>query len=432
MKKKIFTAFIATIMALNLIGCGVDEVTQGKSQPDIKDIDSSISAQSLSSGVTNQNKNNTETPDDISEQVSDFGFKLFNESYEEGKNILISPLSVLCALSMTANGADGETLTQMESVLGASCEELNEYIYWYMNSLAENKSSKLSLANSIWFRDSSSLNVNEDFLQLNADYYGADIYKAPFDEQTLSDINNWVDLKTDSMIKKVLDEIPPERVMYLINALSFDAEWLEIYKEDQISDGVFFCEDGKEQGTEFMYSEESIYLENENATGFVKYYKDVEYAFVALLPKEGLSVSELVSSLDANELENLFTTKEFTTVYTSIPKFEYEYDVQMKDILSSIGMPAAFNSGLADFSKLGSSADGNIYIGSVLHKTYITVDEKGTKAGAATVVAMDKESAILIDEVKYVYLDRPFVYMLIDCENELPFFIGTVNDPTAG
>jgi serine protease inhibitor len=114
-------------------------------------------------------------------------------------------------------------------------------------------------------------------------------------------------------------------------------------------------------------------------------------------------------------------------VKTAIPKFESEHAVEMGDILKSMGMTDAFNMDLADFTGLGKSEGGNIFISRVLHKTYIAVDEKGTKAGAATAVEMQRASA-LVEESETVYLDRPFIFMLIDCETNLPIFIGTVMD----
>jgi len=138
-------------------------------------------------------------------------------------------------------------------------------------------------------------------------------------------------------------------------------------------------------------------------------------------------VAEYVASLDGEKLFEILDGAEITPVETAIPKFETEYDVEMSDVLKQMGMTDAFDYATADFSKLGYSVEGNIKINRVLHKTYINVDEKGTKAGAATVVEMDGKSALMPDnEPKKVYLDRPFVYMLIDCENNIPFFIGTV------
>ena len=384
----------------------------------------------LMKGITPSGKSgsNVEITDVSDAAVTDFSVRLFKASMKDGENTLISPLSVLVALSMTANGADNETLTQMQNVLGMPIEQLNTWIHSYMENLPEADKYKLSLANSIWFTDDERFTVNQDFLQTNADYYGADIYRAPFDDATCKDINKWVKDNTDGMIKNILDEIPAEAVMYLINALAFDAEWQDIYFESQVREGEFTTETGDVRDVDMMYSEENKYLEDKHATGFIKYYKDRKYAFAALLPKEGTTVSEYIASLDGEHLNDLLTNAKSAFVNTSIPKFETEYDVEMSAVLSGMGMPDAFSGSTADFSKLGHSTEGNIFISRVLHKTFISVDERGTKAGAATVVEMNDECAMLVEDPKQVYLDRPFVYMLIDCETNLPFFIGTMMD----
>ena len=360
--------------------------------------------------------------------AADFGVKLFQNSMEEGENTLISPLSVLYALAMTANGADGETLAQMEQVLGMDTENLNSYMRAYLDLLPEAKDYKLSLANSIWFKDDPNFAVEQSFLQTNADYYGAGAYKAAFDEATKNDINNWVKEHTDGMIPEILDEIPDEAVMYLVNALAFDAEWAEVYEEFQIREGSFTTEAGVQQDVDMMHSEEHAYLEDDMATGFIKYYKDRKYAFAALLPNEGVSVSEYVSGLSGAHLQELLSNPQDVTVFASMPKFETEYDIEMSEVLQEMGMTDAFGWMTADFSRLGTyNVDGmNICINRVLHKTFISVSERGTRAGAATAVEMTAEGAMEIVDFKEVVLDRPFVYMLIDCETNLPFFIGTM------
>ena len=360
--------------------------------------------------------------------AADFGVRLFKTSMEEGENTLVSPLSVLYALAMTANGADGETLAQMEQVLGMDVDNLNSYMLAYLDLLPETKDYKMSLANSIWFKDDPNFAVEQSFLQTNADYYGAGAYKAAFDEGTRNDINNWVKEHTDGMIPEILDEIPDEAIMYLVNALAFDAKWADEYEEHQIREGRFTMEDGTRQDVDMMHSEEYTYLEDDLATGFIKYYKDRKYAFVAMLPNEGVSVSQYVDSLTSEHLRELLNNPQDLTVFASIPKFETEYDIEMSEVLQEMGMTDAFDYRVADFSKLGTyNVDGmNICINRVLHKTFISVSEQGTRAGAATAVEMVAEGAMEIVEFKEVVLDRPFVYMLIDCETNLPFFIGTM------
>ena len=360
--------------------------------------------------------------------AANFGVWLFKTSMEEGKNTLISPLSVLYALAMTANGADGETLAQMEQVLGMDVDNLNSYMLAYLDLLPETKDYKMSLANSIWFKDDPNFAVEQSFLQTNADYYGAGAYKAAFDEGTRNDINNWVKEHTDGMIPEILDEIPDEAIMYLVNALAFDAKWADEYEEHQIREGRFTMEDGTRQDVDMMHSEEYNYLEDDLATGFIKYYKDRRYAFVAMLPNEGVTVSQYVDILTGEHLRELLNNPQDVTVFASIPKFETEYDIEMSEVLQEMGMTDAFDWQVADFSRLGTyNVDGmNICINRVLHKTFISVSEQGTRAGAATAVEMVAEGAMEIVEFKEVVLDRPFVYMLIDCETNLPFFIGTM------
>ncbi len=361
-----------------------------------------------------------------SAEATDFVVRLFQNSLKEGKNTLISPLSVLSALAMTANGADGGTLAQMEEALGMTTESMNPYLYSFMDGQTD----ALKLANSIWFKDSESLTVKDTFLETNANYFHADLFKTAMDNATLEAVNNWISEKTDGTIPKMLDQINSNTVMYLINALAFEAAWETVYTDTQIREHIFTKEDGTQQTVEFMSSEEYSYLEDENATGFLKYYEGRNYAFAALLPNEGVSVADYVASLTGEHLQELLTNSEQVTTYARLPKFETEYSVEMSDILKAMGMTDAFDVELADFSRLGSSDNGNIYISQVLHKTFLSVAEQGTKAGAATVVEM-AEGAALIEDYRTVTLDRPFVYMLIDCEENLPFFIGTLMDVDA-
>ena len=414
MRKTMAVLLLAAMLLCIFTGCG-ENTDIGKTR-------------ALSDGISAKrvNTDSVTLNGDYAVSATDFAVRLFKECAIPGENTLISPVSVLYALSMTANGANGETKSQMETVLGAPVSELNDYLCAYMDSLPENEKYRLSIANSIWFTNNKDFTVNKDFLHANADYYGADIYQAPFDASTCDDINKWVEDKTDGMVKDILDEIPSDAIMYLVNALAFDAEWLKIYDESEVRDGSFTTEDGKTQDAKFMYSEESLYLEDENATGFIKYYADEKYAFAALLPDEGVTVDEYLSSMTGESLHKMLSNPQNIKVEIAIPKFESEYSTDMADILAAMGMPDAFNKHNADFTRLGASETGNIFISRVLHKTKIAVDEKGTKAGSSTAVEMKTESRPEFSQA--VYLDRPFIYMLIDREANLPLFIGTMMD----
>ena len=352
-----------------------------------------------------------------------FSVALFQNAAREGENTLLSPLSVLSALAMTGNGALGETRAQMENVMGLRLTELNSYLRNFMDSHTE----QLKLANSIWFNSSGALEVEPEFLETNQQYFGADLYEAPMSPETCQAINRWVSEKTDGMIPEILDEIPPDAMMYLVNALAFEARWPEVYLETSVQEGIFTGEDGSEQPVELMCSRENLYIEDALATGFIKPYEDGRYAFVALLPNEGVRVSDYVASLSGEGLQEMLRNPGSATVYAAIPKFETEYAVDMAGVLKSMGMEYAFDSALADFSGIGTCQQGKLYISRVLHKTHLTVAEQGTTAGAATVVEINVGSAFAPDP-KEVILNRPFVYMIVDLEAAAPVFLGTQMD----
>lgn len=363
-----------------------------------------------------------ETPD-CGAEAADFAIRLLRSSYVSDKNTLLSPLSVFSALAMTANGAKGDTLAQMEHVLGMSTEEMNAYLY----SCMDGQTDALKLANAIWFTDDSSLTVEQSFLDTNADYFQAELYRAAMNQETCEWINSWVSEKTSGMIPSILDRVPEDAVMYLVNALAFEAEWASPYFTHQVDDAVFTMEDGTEQNIQLMRSTEGQYLEDDLAAGFLKPYKDGNYAFAVLLPEEGVSVADYLATLTGAHLQALLESPTETTVYAALPKFEVEFSAELSQILQSMGMTAAFDSGDADFTGIGSCTDGNLFISQVLHKTFISVAEQGTKAGAATLMEMAMGTALRQD-IKTVTLNRPFVYMVIDCQENYPLFIGTLMD----
>lgn len=392
---------------------------------------SKVYAQDLMDGIVAAEVSGKEADEAFIDSQMNLAVKLFKASTAESQqeNVLVSPLSILLALAMTTNGAEGQTKSEMETLLGGeiSIEELNEYLYSYVNSLPSEDKYKLELANSIWYRDDAyRLYVEETFLQTNADYYGAQAYKAPFDDTTKNDINHWVKEHTDGMIEEIIDEVDEDTVMYLINALVFDAEWQTTYEKSEVYKGSFISANGKEQSVDMMHGAENQYLSNDKVTGFIKPYKDNKYSFAAILPNEGIDINDYIEELTAKELSNLFSNVQTGAVSTTMPKFSYEYEITMNKVLAELGMPTAFDSANADFTEMAQSSLGNIYIGEVLHKTFISVDELGTKAGAVTKVEMKDECAMLTDwEVR---LNRPFVYMIIDNATNLPTFIGTVMD----
>ena len=368
---------------------------------------------------------------DTAEKVTDFALRLAGLCRKEGKGTLVSPLSVLAALGMASNGARGDTLTEIESAFGMSVPEINGFLGGYINGLEQGDKYKLSVADSVWINDDEHFAVEGSFLDAMRTLYAAEVRRVPFDDGTLGDINGWVNRKTDGMIPSILDRIPEDAAMYLINALAFEAEWGVQYDRSDVRQGLFTLENGSQKTIDYMYSSEHTYLQCDNAQGVIKYYYGGRYAFAAILPDPGHTVGEILASLDGETLREMLTSPEITEVLTAIPKFESEFDAELSSVLQAMGITLAFDRDLADFSGLGTwEPDGNIFINRVLHKTFISVAENGTKAGAATAVEMGYATSVGPGEhePRRVYLTRPFIYMLIDTENKVPFFIGTAED----
>jgi len=384
-------------------------------------------ASNLMNGIMGQSVKEKYSDDKFINNVTLFSYELFNKTRAKGENSLISPMSVMVALSMTANGSDHETLSQMNSVLAKDIplEELNQYLNTYIHHLPENEKTKMRVANSIWYRDSKDLKINNSFLQTNANYYQSAIFKSPFNNQTKKDINKWVKTSTDGLIDKMVDKIDDANIMYLINTVLFDAGWEIIYENNNVGDLTFHNQDGSTSDVRGMHSMEELYIQDEKATGFMKSYYNNDYRFVALLPNEGISLDDYLNQLTGDKFIKMMKSVKHEAVVATLPKFKSDYTVTMNNALMKLGMTNAFSSDNADFSKMGSSSDGNLYIDTVFHKTYISVDELGTKAGAATKVSMNKASAQM--ENKVVYLDRPFFYAIIDTRTNIPIFMGTVN-----
>lgn len=363
---------------------------------------------------------------DNSGAITDFSVELFRKAAENGENTLIAPFSVLSALSMTANGADGDTLKQMEDVFGLSLDELNDYFRTYISD----EQDAVTIANSLWLKDQDQLPVNPDFTRAVTDYYQSEIFEEPMDESTLSKINSWVDENTDGMIQEILDKIQPGTLMYLVNALTFQEKWEEVYEDTDVYQGVFTDEDGNELDTDMMRSTESVWLDGADAEGFMKFYEGGRYAFAALLPDEGVSLDDYVDSLTGSEISDIIESRDAGyTVHAEIPKFRSETDMELPDVLKEMGITDAF-SDRADFSRMYDT-EGNpgVQISEVIHKTFIEVNEQETKAAAATAVGIVETSLAIDDTEKYISLNRPFLYMLVDCDKNIPLFIGTVYAP---
>lgn len=357
----------------------------------------------------------TGSASEAAEPVADFAASILSELYDGG-DVLISPVSILTVLAMAEAGAEGETLAQMENVLGADAKTMQLALSAYMQTVEDTAA---KMANSIWVREDVGLEPDTDFLSVCASFAGADVFARAFHEATRIEINEWASSHTDGMITDILDEISSDAMMYLVNAVAFEADWEEPYESSQVSDAVFHAADGDKM-VEMLYCDAPVYLEGDGFTGFMKYYDGKRCAFAVLLPDEEAGLDGLAAALTGEMICTALENAENTLVETAMPGFSSGYELDFRDTLMTKGIVDAFDEELADFSGMGL---GPVYMNRVLHKTFIEVTPLGTRAGAATAAEMNVGGA---PEKKRVIADRPFIYMIVDTEYNIPIFIGTM------
>lgn len=369
----------------------------------------------------NEIKKNKKVSKEFIKNTADFSLELFRRTAEKEKSIMISPLSVLVAMTMTANGADHDTRREMEQVLGgSSVEELNGELNNFLAGLYTGEKAVLKRADSIWFKNIDCADcLNKDFLKLISDEFQAELFPVPFDSQTREQINQWVSENTKGRIENFLKMLPENAMMYLIDICTLDAQWARIYEKHEISKGIFTAYNHKKQKALMMRGTETMYLEDEAAAGFVKPYAR-GYSFAALLPKEGIDIIDYVKSLSGERFLHLLDNVKHTMIWAEIPKFQGKASLELGEALQEMGIKKAFSEE-ADLSLIGKVKEG-LRITRVFQDTYIQIDERGTKAGAVTAVELAR-GAVMADRIK---LDRPFVYAVVDNETKLPLFLGTV------
>ena len=425
MIKKFGAAAMAAMMFMTILtGCSKTTVNK---KAEIKTLPGSDSDNKVFDDVVNLS---------YEEVINDNGYMefVFNSfkgcsSDGEDENVMISPASLLFALEMAGAGANGTTLDEMSNVLvpGAGNEEALGFAIDYYKNMS--KSDSINVANGAFINDKFSAALYEDYLNYVTDGFDAELNVVPFDDNTVNDINSWVDDKTNGMIPKLVSQLNPETKMVLLNAIAFENKWAEEYEDYQVQeDKKFTNSKGEKEDCTLLYSAEGVYFETDKATGFMKYYEGEEYAFVAVLPKDtSANANDFMQDFSADDYMNFINSRSDVNVYAYIPEFSYDYTREdMADVLKDMGMTHAFEEGGADFSNM---CDIDMYISKVIHKTHIEVDREGTKAAAATAVYMDAACAEPDEpvEIKEVRLDRPFAYMIVDTETDTPVFIGTVN-----
>jgi len=420
--KRTLLALLMLIIPLSLAGCG-QAISMAQS-----DKPRSTSPDVTASELTELVDGNTA-----------FAFDLYQALSEEEGNLFYSPYSISVALAMTYAGARNETEQQMADTLHFTLPQ--ERLHPALNGLdlklasrgegAEGKDEegfRLNIANSIWGQEDYEF-LNE-FLDVLAENYGAglrllDFINAP--ESSRITINNWVSDRTEGRIEDLIPQgaIDTLTRLVLTNAIYFNAAWLNPFSEDMTGDGTFHLLDGSEVTVPMMTQTESFgYSEGEGYQAVELPYDGRELSMVILLPNNG-EFDDFEGTLDADIVDAITNDLKYRKVQLTMPKFEFESEFSLVNPLAAMGMPVAF-SGAADFSGMTGARD--LFISDILHKAFVSVDEAGTEAAAATAVIMSLTAAP--EQPVEVTLDHPFIFLIRDIETGAVLFVGRVANPS--
>ncbi|MGE4453511.1 MAG: serpin family protein [Sphaerochaeta sp.] len=368
----------------------------------------------------------------FSEIAKEFSDSLFYAGYGQKENCMISPISALMALGMTTNGAQAETESEMLWALTGSSyttEELNQQSKQYLASLLSEQ--VLRISNSLWTNQE--YQIAPAFLATIQDAYQGTAQTLDFSDPSSADvINAFVSNATRGAITHLLDEVSPQMLMYVINTIAFKDDWKYQFSANDTREGRFFSETGPQE-VPFMHSERTFsYYAGEDYQQIMLPYVQERFAFVAILPEQGLPLSTFLAEREGSSLSDLLfqgvKQSEQVRVRLSLPKFESRYADSLVDELQLLGMQRAFRSGSADFSKMIRASRLPIHIDEVLHKSFIRVDEQGTEAAAVTAVMM-RLTSIAPRAAVELRFDRPFFYAIVDLEEEIPLFMGVLDTP---
>jgi serpin B len=369
---------------------------------------------------------------------SAFAFELYQALKGEGGNLFYSPYSISMALAMTYAGARGDTAQEMADTLGFLLEQerLHPAFNWLDAELAsrgegaqgkDSEGFRLNIVNAIWGQKDYSFLPT--FLDVLAENYGAGLRILDFISETEKSrvtINDWVSDQTEGRIKDLIPQgaIDALTRLVLTNAIYFNAAWEYPFDEDITANGPFYLLDGGQVSVPMMKQTESFgYAEGDGYQAIELLYDGDELSMVILLPTSG-NFESFEEGLQADKVRDILSDLQLTEVALTMPEFEFDSDFSLKDTLAEMGMPIAF-SGAADFS--GMTGNPELAISDVLHKAFVSVDEAGTEAAAATAVIM-RLTAVPQPPVP-VTLDRPFVFLIRDIETGSILFVGRVLNP---
>jgi serpin B len=373
-----------------------------------------------------------DVPKSFIEATDDFAFNLLktNASEPAEDNIFISPLSVHIALGMLLNGADGTTAQEINKVLGLGGMDIEQANRFYASLLTNlpkaDEKVTLNIANSIWYRNT--FPVESSFISTLQNAFLAEATPLNFDDPTAKNvINNWVNTKTQNRIPKIIEQINPDDVMFLINAVYFKGDWKYQFSTEATQDWLFNLANRSTKEIKMMNMQADLaYNQRSNYAAVVLPYSKGNFNLTLILPSAEQSLTNFINGFTEAEWKNLQNSlTSIRRVNVGLPKFTLEYDITLDNILQVIGIKEAFSK-QANLTKI--SKQGNLYVSAVKHKTFLQIDEKGTEAAGVTSIGVGVTSATPNTPPTIIF-DRPFLMILSEKQSNTILFMGKITNP---
>jgi serine protease inhibitor len=370
----------------------------------------------------------TATEVKLRDASNDFSFALMGTvvDSQRTRNIFISPLSASFALGMTMNGAAGTSQSEMQTALklgGLTQSEVNAGYKSLIELLTSlDPTVEMRIANSIWYRNN--FQFHQTFFDTTKKYFNAEVKGLNFDDaaNSLNAINGWVSTATNDKIKKVLEEIRPDNIMFLINAIYFKGSWREKFDASKTTNGTFNASVGGAQTVPFMNRTDDMpYAETAAFQAVDLQYGNSAFSMTVVLPKAGQDVNEVMKTFTTASWSSLAATFREGKVTLGLPKLKLEYERQLKGNLQVLGMQSPFEDGRANFTRMTSSP--RVFIEFVKQNSFVDVNEEGTEAAAVTTVGVSVTSAPLTVTMR---VDRPYIFVIRERLSGTIMFMGRI------
>ena len=409
MIKKVLTRMIMSILIMGLaissVGCKKEDKPQEK-KPE----------------VNKEKEKEEEKVGELAKYKSanlNFAIKLLQGTYNVRQNNVVAPMSSQMALGVALNGSKGSTQQCLIRTLGMETIVFNEYIRTYLDSLEKSNGQAVEYGNSLWFNNiSGGIEINSNFETRVKKYLNTELELMTFNRYTKETLNSWIGDKTNKFLDSLYNRTDVTDIMYMMNAAYFNMNWEKGYGASDITPGKFININKTVSNVEMMKSVESLYIEDNDVTGFIKNYADKRYQFIAILPDSATNVFLYLNGLTADKLEKLLSTAQQDNVSVVMPKFTGMKIQNMRVPYAKMGLKELFVE-MANYTGIMKS-EANIALGLVLQKAKVEVGKTGSQGAGISTISSTK----IKEANRSVILNRPFIYIIYDSYQCMPIFAG--------